>query len=66
MHTCVVSCAVHTPVSVNGALTGVAAATPTAATYMNNPGFDITQVVNFIVNFLDFAFFAGQWLSTWP
>jgi len=43
-------CGVPTPVSVNGALTGVVAATPTAASYMNNPGFDITQVVNFIVD----------------
>ncbi len=43
-------CGVPTPVSVNGALTGVGAATPAAAGYMNNPGFDITKVQNFIVD----------------
>ncbi len=44
------ACGVLTTISINGALTGIAATSPPAASYVNNPAFDITQVVELIVD----------------
>lgn len=38
-------CGVGTAISIDTSIAGLAAATPTAAGYMSDPGFDITQVV---------------------
>jgi hypothetical protein len=43
-------CDTNTTISINTALTGTAAATPAAASYMNNPAFNITQVQDLIVD----------------
>jgi len=39
---------IPTTITINTALLGVTAATPQATAYMNNPAFDITQVLTFI------------------
>jgi hypothetical protein len=41
-------CGVGTTININTALTGTGAATPASASYMNNPLFDITQVIELI------------------
>lgn len=41
---------VTTTITINTALTGVGAATPPATGYVNNPAFDITKVLSFIVD----------------
>jgi hypothetical protein len=43
-------CGVPTTISINAGGFGVAAATPAAASFMNNPAFDITKVQDFIVD----------------
>ncbi|MBN2211047.1 MAG: hypothetical protein JW709_06585 [Sedimentisphaerales bacterium] len=39
-----------TTITINTAIAGIGAANPPAAGYMNNPGFDITQVISFILD----------------
>jgi hypothetical protein len=43
-------CGVTTAITIDTALGGIAAATPAAASYMNNPLFDITQVLDLLVD----------------
>ena len=44
------ACGVSTTISINTSILGITAATPTANSFMNNPLFDITQVLDFIVD----------------